>query len=143
MALLRHLTAEELAGSRARFGLRRSVVDHHAAVSSEMTQQLHLTEQLVDVRLGMGDNPTVAREVDHHARFRRMADARAAASALITAGYDAETSRRMFRPLLEASHVTAVDHRTAAAFTREVLSIVEQYGGEYGGWGAMIVEGNG
>ena len=32
MAPLRPLTAEELAGSRARFGLRRGVVDHPAAV---------------------------------------------------------------------------------------------------------------
>lgn len=72
-----------------------------------------------------------------------MTDARAADAALTTAGYDVEISRRLFRPLLEASHVTAVDHQTAAAFTREVLSIVEQYGGEYAGWGAMIVEENG
>lgn len=124
------------------FTLRRIVVDHHAEVTAEIAHQLHLTEELVDVRLGMGDNPTAPREVDHHARFRRMSDARAAGAALTTAGYDVETSRRLFRPLLEASHVTAVDHQTAAAFTREVLSIVEQYGGEYGGWGAMIVEGN-
>jgi regulator of RNase E activity RraB len=112
-------------------------------VTSEITHQLHLTDELVTARLSMGDNPNAPREVDHHARFRRMADARAAAAALTTAGYDVETSRQLFRPLLEASHVTAVDHQTAAAFTREVVSIVEQCGGEYGGWGSMIVDENG
>jgi hypothetical protein len=64
---------------------------------------------------------------------------RAAGATLTTAGYDVKTSCRLFRPLPEAPHVTAVDHQTASAFTRQVLSIVEQYGGESGGWGAMIV----
>jgi regulator of RNase E activity RraB len=40
---------------------------------------------------------------------------------------------------VEFSAMTAVDHATAAAFTREVVGIVERHSGRYDGWGGFLV----
>jgi hypothetical protein len=37
--------------------------------------------------------------------------------------------------------MTAVDHVTAAAFTREVVGIIGRHGGRYDGWGGFLVPG--
>lgn len=81
-----------------------------------------MTAALVRQRLNMGDRADVPRQVDHSASFREQAAARAAAAALAALGYDVGVHRRWFRTLLEFTHVTAVDHDTAAAFTREVTA---------------------
>ncbi|HEX2174401.1 MAG TPA: ribonuclease E inhibitor RraB [Nocardioidaceae bacterium] len=109
-------------------------------MSGELERQLEATAELVCQRLSMGDRAEVPREVDHSATFRTQAAAKAAAAALATLGYDLGVHRRWFRTVVEFTHVTAVDHNTAAAFTREVIPVIEQHGGEYDGWGATLEE---
>lgn len=107
-------------------------------VTDELDQQLRMTAALVGQRLSMGDRADVAREVDHTATFRTKAEAERAASALATLGYEVGLHRRWPKIVLEFTHVTAVDHDTAAAFTREVVPVIVQHGGDYDGWGAML-----
>ncbi len=109
-------------------------------MASSMDDQLKGTADLVEVRLSMGDDPTVPREVDHSARFRRRRQADAAAAELSGLGYGATVERDRLRLVLEVTHVTTVDLETAQRFTVEVVSVVERHGGTYDGWGAMIEE---
>lgn len=107
---------------------------------TDMDRQVESTAELVRVRLGMGDRADVAREVAHNAVFKRKADAEAAAVELSSLGYVVDVRRSWLRHAVQFTRVTAVDHATAEAFTREVVAVIERHGGEYDGWGAMIEE---
>ncbi len=109
-------------------------------MAHELDRQFEETADLVRQRLSMGDRADVPRQVDHSARFRKRADAKAAAVALSKLGYDVDVHRHWLRTVLEFTHVTAVDQDTAAAFTREVIPVIEHRRGEYDGWGAMLEE---
>ncbi|OMQ15349.1 hypothetical protein A7K94_0210115 [Modestobacter sp. VKM Ac-2676] len=47
--------------------------------------------------------------------------------------------RRLLTVRVEFSAMTAVDHDSAAAFTREIVAIVGRHGGRYDGWGGFLV----
>ncbi|MGY2064887.1 ribonuclease E inhibitor RraB [Blastococcus sp. SYSU DS0619] len=102
--------------------------------------QLALGAQLVEERLSLGDQVHEPRPIDHLAGFRTRKAAEAAADELVAAGYRIDGLRRRFLTVwLEFSAMTAVDHDTAATFTREVVGIVDRHGGTYDGWGGFLV----
>lgn len=109
-------------------------------MTDELDQQLALTAEQVRQRLSMGDRVDVPRKVDHSATFRTKAAAEETAVALRTLGYEVVLHRRWLKTLVEFTHITAVDHSTASSFTREVTQVIEQHGGEYEGWGALVEE---
>lgn len=106
----------------------------------DVEEQLALSAQLVDQRTGMGDQVHAARPIDHLAGFRTRKAAEAAADELVAAGYRVDgLYRRLLTVWLEFSAMTPVDYETAAAFTREVVGIVNRHGGTYDGWGGFLV----
>ena len=103
-------------------------------------EQLRLTAQTVEANLGHGDVVTAPRPIDHLAGFRSRRSAAAAGAELTAAGYRVDgLYRRLLTVWLEFSAMTAVDHDTAADFTRTVVGIVERHGGRYDGWGGFLV----
>lgn len=102
--------------------------------------QLALTAETVEANLGHGDQVHAPRPIDHLAGFRTRSAAAAAGEELTAAGYRVDGLYRRFRTVrLEFSAMTAVDHGTAAAFTREIVGIVDRHGGRYDGWGGFLV----
>jgi Regulator of ribonuclease activity B len=112
-------------------------------MAQDIDRQLALTAELVEVNLGYGDQIDQPRRIDHGAEFRSRSAARAAAADLEAAGYRIDgVRRRWFTVFLAFSAVTAADHGTAAAFTREVVDIVDRHGGSYDGWSGFLVSGD-
>ncbi|MCZ2816702.1 ribonuclease E inhibitor RraB [Modestobacter sp. VKM Ac-2984] len=107
---------------------------------SDLGSQLRRTTETVEANLGHGDQVHAPRPIDHLAAFRSRSAATAAGEELTAAGYRVDgLYRRLFTVWLEFSAMTAVDHGTAAAFTREVVGIVDRHGGRYDGWGGFLV----
>jgi regulator of RNase E activity RraB len=107
---------------------------------SDIDEQLALTREVVEVNVQHGDHPSEPRQIDHAAAFRSRTAARAAAAELEAAGYRVDAVRRHWLTVwLEFSKQTAVDHGSAAAFTREVVGVVHRHGGRYDGWGGFLV----
>ena len=105
-----------------------------------LSEQLRLSAEVVEQNLAHGDQVRAPRPIDHTAGFRSRAVATAAGAELTAAGYRVDgLYRRMLTVWLEFSAMTAVDHDTAAAFTREVVAIVGRHGGHYDGWGGFLV----
>ena len=105
-----------------------------------LADQLRLTAETVEANLGHGDQVHAPRPIDHTAAFRTRRAAVAAGEELTAAGYRVDgLFRRLLTVWLEFSAMTAVDHGTAAAFTREVVAIVQRHGGRYDGWGGFLV----
>lgn len=117
----------------------RSAMCEHAPVNDDLEHQLQLSASLVTQRVEMGDRAEVPREVDHVAFFKSKDQAAQAARELEQAGFTiTDTRRRLLRIVVEFKRVDAVDHATAATFTRQVVPIIESHGGSYDGWGAML-----
>ena len=105
-----------------------------------LADQLRLTAETVEANLSHGDQVHAPRPIDHLAGFRTRRSAVAAGEELTAAGYRVDGLHRRFLTVwLEFSAMTAVDHETAAAFTREVVGIVARHGGTYDGWGGFLV----
>jgi hypothetical protein len=105
-----------------------------------LPEQLQQTARTVEANLGHGDQVQRPRPIDHLAGFRTRTGAIAAGEELTAAGYRVDGLYRRFLTVwLEFSAMTAVDHVTAAAFTREVVAIVERNGGRYDGWSGFLV----
>jgi hypothetical protein len=111
-------------------------------VPSDLDAQLQMTAELVEVNLGYGDHVIRPRRIDHLAGFRSRAAADAAARDLTARGYRIDgVRRRMLTVWLAFSHETAVEHERAAAFTRELVGVLDQHGGSYDGWSGFLVTG--
>ena len=109
-------------------------------MAQDVEEQVALSAQVVEQNLGFGDQVHQPRPIDHLAGFRSRRAAEAAGEELVAAGYRIDGLRRRFLTVwLEFSAMTAVDHATAAAFTREVVGIVNRHGGTYDGWGGFLV----
>jgi hypothetical protein len=107
-------------------------------MTRDLDDQLQLTAQVVDQHVSIGDRVDEPRQIDHLAGFRSRKAATAAAKDLETAGYRIDGMRRRFLAVwVEFSQETAVDHASAAAFTREVIGILDRHGGSYDGWGGF------
>ena len=105
-----------------------------------LEEQLRLTAEVVEANLGHGDQVHAPRTIDHLAGFRSGRAAAAASAELTAAGYRIDGRyRRLLTAWVEFSAMTAVDHATAAAFTREIVGIVGRHGGRYDGWGGFLV----
>ncbi len=66
-----------------------------------------------------------------------------AARELEALGYEVDRlRRRWFTVWLAFGKETAVDHESAAAFTREVVGVVDRHGGTYDGWSGFLVTGD-
>jgi regulator of RNase E activity RraB len=105
-----------------------------------LPEQLRLTAEVVEQNLAHGDQVHAPRPIDHLAGFRSRRAATAACRELTAAGYRIDgTYRRLLTVWVEFSAMTAVDHETAAAFTRQIVGIVQRHGGSYDGWGGFLV----
>ena len=110
-------------------------------MDDDLDQQLALSASLVEQRMQMGDRAEVPREVDHLAYFTSKRQAQAAVRDLEAARFKVSgTRRRLLRSAVEFSRTDVVDQESAAAFTREIVTIVTTHGGTYDGWGAMLVQ---
>jgi hypothetical protein len=111
-------------------------------VARNTDEQLAATAEQVEQRVAMGDAVETARTVDHLAFFPR-ARALAAQEDLQAAGFNIDmTRRRLFRTAVEFSRVDPVDSVSAAAFTRQIATLVAEHGGEYDGWSGFAVTGD-
>lgn len=109
----------------------------------DLDAQLQMTAQVVDQNLGIGDRVHEPRQIDHLAGFRSKKAATAAAQDLEAAGYRIDGMRRRFLTVwVEFSKQTPVDHASAAAFTREVIAILDRHDGSYDGWGGFVRTGD-
>ena len=80
------------------------------------------------------------RRLDHLAGFGSRSSAIAAAGELEALGYEVDgLRRRWFTVWLAFGKETPVDHASAAAFTREVVGVVDRNGGTYDGWSGFLV----
>lgn len=104
-----------------------------------LEHQLHLTAALVEQRVAAGDDAAAVRSVDHAVRVpRKQADAFCAAAE--RAGFTVRDRKRgLLRTTVELDRDDAVDAGAAAAFTREVVGLATAHGGDYDGWGALLV----
>jgi hypothetical protein len=104
--------------------------------------QHHLSgnvEQYVQ-RIKMHDDVDAPRRVEHFGEFRRIADAKAAAEELSSAGWRVKVERRrLTHGALVAAQITTVDVETADRLTTEVYTIVDNHGGRYDGWTAPVL----
>ena len=111
-------------------------------MAHDLDEQLRQTAQVVEQNLAIGDRVSEPRRIDHLAGFRAKAAAVAAADELRAAGYRIDSVRRRFLTVLvEFSRETAVDHASAAAFTREIVDILDRHEGTYDGWGGFVRTG--
>jgi regulator of RNase E activity RraB len=111
-------------------------------VAHDVDEQLQLTAHVVEQNVSVGDRVDEPRQIDHLAGFRSKRAATAAAEELQAAGYRIDGMRRRFlRVCVESSRETAVDHASAAAFTREVIGILDRHDGAYDGWGGFVRTG--
>jgi hypothetical protein len=109
-------------------------------VPNDLADQLQKTAELVEVNLGYGDEVHRPRRLDHFAGFRSRSAALAAAGELGALGYEIDgLRRRWFTVWLEFGRETPVDHETAAAFTREVVGVLDRHDGRYDGWAGFLV----
>lgn len=104
-----------------------------------------LNHALLDQRREMGDRFDVPRDVDHLALFPSRVRADAAAKALRAAGFRVdEVTRRddVMKFALEFHRTETLEGDRADEFCAEIRDLIKPLGGEYDGWGAMIVAGN-
>ncbi|MGH1562017.1 ribonuclease E inhibitor RraB [Mumia sp. DW29H23] len=87
-------------------------------------------------RLRLGDDLSVAREVEHFAYFRRKASAVAAAEVLVDRGFDVAHGRSGLKTHVCAARSEALEDDDVRRFLAEVVDVVEAHGGTYDGWGA-------
>jgi hypothetical protein len=117
-----------------------SVRDRLIDVPHDVDRQLQQTAELVEVNLGYGDQVHRPRRIDHLAGFRSRSTALAAAADLEALGYEVDgLRRRWFTVWLEFGKETPVDHEAAAAFTREVVGVLDRHDGSYDGWSGFLV----
>jgi hypothetical protein len=109
-------------------------------VPHDHDRRLQMTAEPVEVNLGYGDEVHRPRRLDHLAGFRSRSAALAAAAELEALGYEIDSvRRRWFTVWLEFGKETPVDHDSAAAFTREVVGVLDGHGGTYDGWSGFLV----
>jgi regulator of RNase E activity RraB len=115
------------------------VHDRLIDVPHDVARQLQQTAELVEVNLGW--RPGAPAAPDHHvASFRSRSTALAAAADLEALGYEVDgLRRRWFTVWLEFGKETPVDHEAAAAFTREVVGVLDRHDGSYDGWSGFLV----
>ncbi len=111
-------------------------------MGDRLTERLQATAELVNQLERSGDDVTTPRPVDHFVTVsRRRADALCAD--LEALGFRIDHRSGLLRANIEFTRENAVDAETAAAFTREIVGVVERHGADYDGWGAMSLPGDG
>lgn len=107
-------------------------------MSDELSRQLAATAELVAKRRAMDDEVETPRMVDHLIRVSR-GSAKALTTDLQDAGFVIHGRRNRLKASIEFGRDDAVAEETAAEFTRQVVALAARHGGEYDGWGAMIL----
>lgn len=103
-----------------------------------LDHQLAMTAELVEHIVALGDRVDVPRQVDHLAFFKKGA-ADAVVADLAAAGFTVgDVERKLFKVGVEFHRTEACDQESAAAFTRDVVGIVNRHGGSYDGWSSMV-----
>jgi hypothetical protein len=91
-----------------------------------------------DRRVELNDVLSEPRDVEHFVYFKRRANAKAAADALVADGFAVGLGRQGFRTVLQAVRTDALTDEAVAQFLRGVITVVEQHHGNYDGWGATV-----
>lgn len=87
-----------------------------------------------------GDEPTAPRLVDHVALFRDQAAATRASEPLRGAGFEVDAPEQDDEVwVVQFRRTDALADGRADEFCAEVLSILDEYGGHYDGWGCPVV----
>jgi hypothetical protein len=108
-------------------------------MAGNLDEELAATADQVNHLVAMGDEVETPRKVEHLA-FLPRARALAAQEDLRSAGFEiTSTRRRLFRTAVEFARTDAVDSRSAASFTREIVTLLGKHDGEYDGWGSFAV----
>ena len=107
-------------------------------MSPDLAAQLTATTELVSKREDMGDEVETPRSVDHMIRVPR-AKADSLVGDLQAAGFRVYNRKGWLKVSVEFDRDDAVDQKSAAVFTREVFALAEQHGGQYDGWGGMVL----
>lgn len=106
----------------------------------DINRQLALSADLVARRTAMGDKADVPRRVDHLAFFKK-GSVDAAVRDLEVAGFAvADVRRKLFKVSVEFHRTDPCDRESAAAFTSQVIAIVNKHDGRYDGWAAFLGE---
>lgn len=88
----------------------------------------------------MHDDVDAPRRVEHFAEFRRLADAKSAATELGRDGWTVRVERRrLTHGVLIAAQVATVDVETADRLTTHVYTVVSHHNGRYDGWNAPVL----
>lgn len=107
-------------------------------MAEDLDHQLAMTAELVEHIVALGDRVDVPRQVDHLAFFKKGA-ADAVVADLAAAGFTVgDVERKLFKVGVEFHRTEACDQESAAAFTRDVVGIVNRHGGSYDGWSSMV-----
>ena len=108
---------------------------HHG---KSLEHHLSLNVEQLDQRLGMGDNRSAVREVEHFSYFARRKHADQACELLAAQGFQVESGRRGLRMILIARREEDVLPATVEATVRAVFVTVTTNRGEYDGWGGTV-----
>lgn len=90
-------------------------------------------------RLKLGDQLSVAREIDHVAYFVKKRGAQSAAEELAEDGFRVSISRKGFTWMLEARTEGDVELPSVDEFVARMFELVQRHGGIYDGWGAPVI----
>lgn len=90
-------------------------------------------------RLKLGDQLSVAREIDHFSYFAKKAGALAFANELTEDGFRVTLTRKGLTWLVEARTESDVELPTVDAFVDRMYHLVQSHGGIYDGWAAPVV----
>ncbi|HEY8913301.1 ribonuclease E inhibitor RraB [Lacisediminihabitans sp.] len=103
-----------------------------------LEQLLSLSAEQLDQRLGMDDNLSAVREVEHFSYFARRKNADQARESLAAQGFHVEIGRRGLKTILIARRDEDVLPATVEATVRAVFAIVTNTRGDYDGWGGTV-----
>lgn len=105
---------------------------------STIDQQMALWPTQRETRIGLDDDFTVPRPVEHFAYFRRRGAAASAATELQSLGFDVVVERRGLKTMLHATRDEELGDHAVAAFLAVVVPVIEGAKGDYDGWGANV-----
>lgn len=105
---------------------------------STIDQQMSLWPTQRETRIGLDDDFTVPRPVEHFAYFRRRGAAVSAATELQALGFDVIVERRGLTIMLQATREEVLGDHAVSAFLAVVVPIIEGAKGDYDGWGAGV-----
>lgn len=108
-------------------------------MSAQLEFQLAAWAEQLQQRKDLQDSLPIRREVNHFFTFKDKESANSASLALRQLDFEVSVSKKgLFKAEVSASHVSDLQDQTVRALIAEMVSIAEQYSGEYDGFGATV-----